>query len=516
MAQDTSDDPVNAAWRVLKQHTNALPDFWASVYRDALQSAFRQQDRRAGVGLAIFAAASLESHGQQALAATHLNDALKVFASDREARAQLLGGRALVEALSGNPEAGRTLLAARRGIRTLDRTTAFEVDVYAAIVGAIELRSLSIQQAERNQAAAKVASEVGISEGTKPWTITAMHAFGMAARAEIWITSLGAYAEAKNDAFRRADVAALDFATHTRGAIGTPDDEALAGAPRNSIAQWRVETTRLYQQLLTRNRAGALASVETLRGLGDRMNPIWSSGIPSYEAARDAWFEDAGEVPFPAPPEVVSAITLPAALAGLNASSQAGSQDDAVLWRRWADANLPSYIQSSLGWPVSIDRLIGLSDIRLGRVGNARRRFERAARWAEAGGYLIERAISLVQLAELATLAALPTTKERWQMLRRRGRTELSDLGLDPDPLAYQVARALALGRTSDFSPKLTPREVEVLSLLARGLTHREVGAQLGISWRTAQVHAASAYGKLDATTRIAAITRARELGLLA
>lgn len=55
-----------------------------------------------------------------------------------------------------------------------------------------------------------------------------------------------------------------------------------------------------------------------------------------------------------------------------------------------------------------------------------------------------------------------------------------------------------------------------MLSHLARGLTHREVGGVLGISWRTAQVHAASAYGKLDATSRITAISRARELGLLA
>ena len=216
------------------------------------------------------------------------------------------------------------------------------------------------------------------------------------------------------------------------------------------------------------------------------------------------------------PPETISAINLPAALAGLNASSQSGSQDDAVLWRRWADASLPAHIQSPLGWPVAVDRLIALSDVRLGRVGSAKRRFEKAIRWADAGGYAIERAIGLVQLAELATLASLPTTKARWQALRRRGRTELTELGLDPDPLAYQVARALALGRTSDFSPKLTPREVEVLALLARGLTHREVKAQLGISWRTAQVHAGSAYGKLDASTRIATITRARELGLLA
>ncbi len=277
-----------------------------------------------------------------------------------------------------------------------------------------------------------------------------------------------------------------------------------------------MSVTKLYLSLLQRDQDEAAASLSTLNDLAARMNPSWGRGLPLFHAALDAWFEDGEEPPFPEPPESLTAVTLPAALAGLNASSQAGSQDDAVLWRRWADASLPPHIQSSLGWPVSVDRLIALSDVRLGRVGNARRRFERAIRWADAGGYAFERAIALVQLAELATLASLPTTRERWQALRRRGRTELTELGLDPDPLAYQVARALALGRTSDFAPKLTPREVEVLSLLARGLTHREVGANLGISWRTAQVHAASAYGKLDASTRIAAITKARELGLLA
>lgn len=350
----------------------------------------------------------------------------------------------------------------------------------------------------------------------KPWVVAAMHAFGMAERSEIWITSLGAYAEAAGDVFRRADVAALDFATRTRARLGEPDEAALVAAPRNTIARWRVGVTRLYLDLLQRDRAAASASLGLLEELGGQMNPVWKSGIPAYRAARDAWFEEGDGSPFPPPPETVSAVTLPAALAGLNASSQGGSQDDAVLWRRWADASLPPHIQSSLGWPVSVDRLIALNDVRLGRVGGAKRRFERAARWADAGGYAIERAIALLQLAELATLASLPTTRERWQALRRRGRTELSDLGIDPDPLAYQVARALALGRTSDYSPKLTPREVEVLSLLARGLTHREVGAALGISWRTAQVHAASAYGKLDATSRITAISRARELGLLA
>lgn len=509
-------DPVQQAWHVLKTRTDELPDFWITVYRAALEAAFRQDNRSAGIGLAIFAAASLESQGRPAMALAHLDDALAIFSPDAGAHSQLLAFRAIFEAICGMDTATQSIARARRGIRSLPAEIVVEVDIFSAVVGAIQLLPDSIRRAERTVALAERAPAVALAAGTKPWVITAMHAFGMAERSEIWTTSLGAYAEAAGDVFRRADVAALDFATRARAQVVEPDEAALAGAPRNTIARWRVEATRLSVRLLQRDRAGAAASIAALRELGGRMNPIWRSGIPCYEAARDAWFEDGGNAAFPAPPESVSAITLPAALAGLNASSQAGSQDDAVLWRRWADSSLPPHIQSSLGWPVSVDRLIALSDVRLGRVGNAKRRFERAARWADAAGYAIERAIALLQLAELATLASLPTTRERWQALRRRGRTELGALGIDPDPLAYQVARALALGRTSDYSPKLTPREVEVLSLLARGLTHREVGAALGISWRTAQVHAASAYGKLDATSRITAISRARELGLLA
>jgi len=509
------DDPVLTAWQVLKEHASELPDFWTSVYRDALRAAFRKRDHRAGVGLAIFAAASLEFQGNPGLATTHLNDAIAVFASDREARAQLLGVRAIMEAVGADPRATHTLQQARRGIRGFEPAVAFEVDTYAAVVGAIQLRPGSIALAERNEVTAASAADLGLAAGTKPWVVAAMHAFGMAERSAIWITSLGAYADAHQDVFRQADVAALDFATRARGGLVAPADEAIESAPRNTIARWRVGTTSLYLALLRRDRRAAQQSVEGLRASASRMNPAWGAGLPVFDAAVRAWFED-GIEEFPPPPETLSVVNLPAALAGLGASSQGGSQDDAVLWRRWADAGLPPHVQSALGWPVSAERLLGLSDVRLGRVGNARRRLERAMRWADAGGYPIERAVALVQLAELATLAGLTTTRERWQALRRRGRTELQEHGIDPDPVAYQVTRALALGRASDFSPKLTPREVEVLALLARGQTHREVAQTLGISARTAQVHAANAYGKLDANSRIAAITKARDLGLIA
>src|SRR5690606_35423705 len=60
----------------------------------------------------------------------------------------------------------------------------------------------------------------------------------------------------------------------------------------------------------------------------------------------------------------------------------------------------------------------------------------------------------------------------------------------------------------------LTPREVEVLRLLARGSTNAEIGAALFISAKTASVHVSNSLAKLDVADRSAAGARARELGL--
>jgi two-component system, NarL family, nitrate/nitrite response regulator NarL len=61
----------------------------------------------------------------------------------------------------------------------------------------------------------------------------------------------------------------------------------------------------------------------------------------------------------------------------------------------------------------------------------------------------------------------------------------------------------------------LTPRETEVLQLLAQGLTNRRIGERLGISEHTAKFHVNAILGKLDAQTRGEAIAHAARLGLL-
>ena len=61
----------------------------------------------------------------------------------------------------------------------------------------------------------------------------------------------------------------------------------------------------------------------------------------------------------------------------------------------------------------------------------------------------------------------------------------------------------------------LTPREQEILELIAAGLTNREIAAQLVVSPETVKKHAGSVYGKLGVRGRTEAAARARELDLL-
>ena len=62
---------------------------------------------------------------------------------------------------------------------------------------------------------------------------------------------------------------------------------------------------------------------------------------------------------------------------------------------------------------------------------------------------------------------------------------------------------------------RLSPREQEVLELIAAGLTNREIAGALVVSPETVKKHTASIYGKLGVSNRTEAAARARELDLL-
>jgi DNA-binding NarL/FixJ family response regulator len=61
----------------------------------------------------------------------------------------------------------------------------------------------------------------------------------------------------------------------------------------------------------------------------------------------------------------------------------------------------------------------------------------------------------------------------------------------------------------------LTPREIEVLELLAEGLPNKAIAARLGISDQTVKFHVSSISGKLRAANRTDAVRKAVRRGLI-
>jgi DNA-binding NarL/FixJ family response regulator len=82
------------------------------------------------------------------------------------------------------------------------------------------------------------------------------------------------------------------------------------------------------------------------------------------------------------------------------------------------------------------------------------------------------------------------------------------------DADAILVAR-VRRGTFADLLEPLTAREVQVLELMAEGLSNKAIAARLGISDQTVKFHAASISGKLGASNRTDAVRRAVRHGLI-
>lgn len=80
---------------------------------------------------------------------------------------------------------------------------------------------------------------------------------------------------------------------------------------------------------------------------------------------------------------------------------------------------------------------------------------------------------------------------------------------------AFGAGMTVRTGVQPALPERLTPREHEVLELIAAGLTNREIAEQLVLSAETVKKHSGNIYGKLGVSNRTEAVARARELGML-
>ncbi|MBM0227234.1 MULTISPECIES: response regulator transcription factor [Micromonospora] len=77
-----------------------------------------------------------------------------------------------------------------------------------------------------------------------------------------------------------------------------------------------------------------------------------------------------------------------------------------------------------------------------------------------------------------------------------------------------RLAAAPPSGPADDSAPRLTERETEVLRLVAKGLSYKQIAERLGLSHRTVQNHVQNTLGKLQLHNRVELTRYAIERGL--
>jgi LuxR family maltose regulon positive regulatory protein len=83
---------------------------------------------------------------------------------------------------------------------------------------------------------------------------------------------------------------------------------------------------------------------------------------------------------------------------------------------------------------------------------------------------------------------------------------------IEPEPVSTPMKN---LTSEDEWVEPLSERELEVLNLIAQGLTNQEISARLYLSLNTVKAHTRNIYSKLNVNNRTQATNKARSLGLL-
>ena len=164
---------------------------------------------------------------------------------------------------------------------------------------------------------------------------------------------------------------------------------------------------------------------------------------------------------------------------------------------------------------IAADRFLGQLDVDKGKYDEAEERLVASLELAEHCEAPFKVALTLVVMAERAAKLGeveearglIATVREICEPLGAKPTLERVDEIEATLPTVRQTARQYPAG--------LTGREVEVLRLVARGMTDAEAAEELFISPRTVSQHLRSVYNKLGVNNRAEAAVRAVELGVV-
>jgi len=159
------------------------------------------------------------------------------------------------------------------------------------------------------------------------------------------------------------------------------------------------------------------------------------------------------------------------------------------------------------GWPFPIcsDRLLGLLAHTAGLPEEAAAHFVDALEITGKAGYRLEAGWTCHDYAESLLDSDEPASIEKAVSLIDEGLEATRELGLialEKRLISLQEKAASMTAPTPAYPAGLTGREVEVLLLMAKGKTNREIASELVISPRTVQRHTSNIYAKINARNR--------------
>ena len=142
--------------------------------------------------------------------------------------------------------------------------------------------------------------------------------------------------------------------------------------------------------------------------------------------------------------------------------------------------------------------------------------------WAAAGGsvvLLVDGAVGewARELLHAGIKAVLPNRMAEAEILAAAEAAAAGLVTLHPGDLdaLLPVRASTGVGIPPALVEPLTPREIEVLRLLAEGIGNKEISSRLAISEHTVKFHIASIMGKMGATTRTEVVTLGIRHGLI-
>jgi DNA-binding NarL/FixJ family response regulator len=181
-------------------------------------------------------------------------------------------------------------------------------------------------------------------------------------------------------------------------------------------------------------------------------------------------------------------------------AEDSGPVEDAYLLTAEAHADRAQGARSAERWATAAEAWEALG----------RRHPAAVARWREAEAHVVSGDRDAAADAAGAALAVARELDAHWlagevEGLAARARLRLdSDVRLEPEPAPEEAEDPFGL----------TPRERQVLILVARGATNREIGAELFMAEKTASVHVSRILAKLGVRTRTEAAALAHRQGL--